>query len=220
MVTVVGCAGSCGSSTLALALASTAGGPARVVECCPPAASGLAAATTAELGVNPAGWTEGTRGDVVIQRTSSAVSRPEDVPPPPPGERLALTVLDAGWRPAQLLGTTCWLAQQIHADAQVVVAVAVATVPGLRQLEVLLSALGPSTVVAVVGPAYRRWPPALRGSRGAGLRRLEAAGRLLVVPHDRRLALHGLDSTPLPTPLLDAARKIHSLITASEEDQP
>ena len=97
-------------------------------------------------------------------------------------------------------------------------AVAVATVPGLRQLEVALSSLGPVAIAAVVGPAYRRWPTALKGSRGAGLRWLEAAGRLVVVPHDRRLALHGLDSGPLPVPLLDAARQIHSLLAAGEGD--
>ncbi|SDT00124.1 hypothetical protein SAMN04488543_2816 [Friedmanniella luteola] len=218
VVTVAGCVGSCGASTVALALASTADGPARVVECCPSTASGLAAATTAELGVKPSGWAEGTRGDVIIQRTSSGVIRPEDVPSPPSGDQLALTVLDAGWRTEQLLDTICWLTDQIRGDAPAV-AVAVATVPGLRQLEVVLSALGPVAVAAVVGPAYRRWPTALKGSRGAGLRRLEAAGRLVVVPHDRRLALHGLDSTPLPAPLLEAARQIHSLLAAGEGNQ-
>ena len=217
VVAVVGCAGSCGASTVALALASAADGPTRVVECCPPEASGLAAATTAELGVQPSGCTQGTRGDVVIQRTSSGVSRLEDVPPPASGDGVALTVLDVGWRAGQLLASTCWLAQQINAGSQVV-AVAVATVPGLRQLEVALSALGPAAVAAVVGPAYRRWPAVLRGSRGAGLRRVEKAGRLVMVPHDRRLALHGLDSGPLPAPLLDAARQIHSLLAAGEGD--
>lgn len=210
MVSVVGGAGSCGCSTVALALASTADGPARVVECCPPAASGLAAASTVELGVNAAGWTEGTRGDLLIQRTSSTPSRPEDVPAPATGEGRVLTVLDVGWRPGQLLGTPCWLAEQLD-PRRSVVAVTVATVPGLRQLETVLPLLGPDTVAAVIGPAYRRWPAALLGSRGAGLRRLEEAGRLVVVPHDRRLALHGLDTTPLPAPLLEAARTLLDL---------
>lgn len=210
VVSVVGCAGSCGCSTVALALASSAGGPARVVECCPPAASGLAAASTAELGVNASGWTEGSRGDLLIQRTSSTFSRPEDVPTPVTGERGVLTVLDVGWRAGQLLGTSCWLAEQLRAGEKVV-AVTVATVPGLRQLETVLPLLGPDTVAAVIGPAYRRWPAALVGSRGAGYRRLEGVGRLVVVPHDRRLALHGLDTTPLPAPLLEAARTLLDL---------
>jgi len=47
---VVGCAGSCGATMLAVALESAAEGSARVVECASATATGLAAASTAELG--------------------------------------------------------------------------------------------------------------------------------------------------------------------------
>ena len=60
-------------------------------------------------------------------------------------------------------------------------------------------------VVAVVGPPRKRWPKAVRHSAGALTRAADSAGRLLVVPHDRRLAVAGLDSTPLPTAVLEAA---------------
>jgi hypothetical protein len=62
---VIGCAGSSGASTIALALASAAAAPARVVECSSVTASGLAAASTAELGPHESGWTRGTRDGVL-----------------------------------------------------------------------------------------------------------------------------------------------------------
>ena len=49
---VIGCAGSCGATTISLALAGAAAMPARVVECSSVTASGLAAASTAELGLH------------------------------------------------------------------------------------------------------------------------------------------------------------------------
>jgi hypothetical protein len=213
VLSVVGCAGSCGASTVALALASSADGPARLVECCPPAASGLTAASTAELGAKPSGWTEGTRGDgLLIQRVSGAASRPSEVPLPTPAGGAGLTVVDVGWPVALLCSTGCWLTDQLRAGAGVVV-VTVATVPGLRRLEAVLPLLGPAVpVAAVVGPPLRRWPAALLHSTGEGFRGLREAGRLVVVPFDRRLALHGLDTTTLPAPLLQAARSLRELV--------
>jgi hypothetical protein len=213
VVSVVGCAGSCGASTVALALASSAGGPARLVECCPPTASGLAAAPTAELGAKPSGWTEGTRGDsLLIQRVSDPISRPAEVPLPSPAGSARLTVLDVGWPVGPLLSTPCWLKDHIRNSSTVVV-VTVATLPGLRRLEAVLPLLGPGALAAaVVGPPLRRWPTALLHSTGAGYRGLRESGRLVVFPYDRRLAVHGLDATPLPAPLLVAARTLRELV--------
>ena len=56
---VLGCAGSVGTSTAAVATGLAAAAPVRVVECCSITASGLAAASTAELGLHPAGWRQG-----------------------------------------------------------------------------------------------------------------------------------------------------------------
>jgi hypothetical protein len=87
-----------------------------------------------------------------------------------------------------------------------VVVVTCATVPGLRHLECAHASLdGTPLVVAVVGPPRRRWSKAVRHSAGALTRAADSAGRLLVAPYDRRLAVAGLDSTPLPTAVLEAA---------------
>ena len=56
VIPVVGAAGSCGATTVALALATAAKGRARVVECASASLSGLAAASTAELGADDHGW--------------------------------------------------------------------------------------------------------------------------------------------------------------------
>lgn len=73
---VIGCAGSCGASTIALALAYAAAVPARVVECSSVTASGLAAASTAELGPHESGWTRGTRDGVLLERASDVLEHP------------------------------------------------------------------------------------------------------------------------------------------------
>src|SRR5699024_4085120 len=56
VVAVVGAAGRVGSSTVALALATAADTPARVVECCSPTLSGFTSAASAELGLVSTDW--------------------------------------------------------------------------------------------------------------------------------------------------------------------
>jgi hypothetical protein len=203
---VVRCASAYGATTFAWALASAANSGARVVECSSATSSGLAAASAAELGVHPSEWAQGTRGEVLLQRTSVALASVHDVPLPPAAEKTTLTVLDVGWELGHLLNTpTCWVAAQVRQAATVVV-VTCATVPGLRHLECALASLdGIPLVVAVVGPPRKRWQKSVRHSAGALTRAADSAGRLLVVPHDRRLAVAGLDSTPLPAAVLEAA---------------
>ena len=77
---------------------------ARVVECSSATTSGLAAASTAELGAHPSGWVQGSRGDVLPQRTGVALASVHDVPSPM-AEKSTLTVLDAGWELGQVLNT-------------------------------------------------------------------------------------------------------------------
>jgi hypothetical protein len=205
---VVRCASAYGATTFALALATAANTDARVVECSSATTSGLAAASTAELGAHPSGWVQGSRGDVLLQRTGVALASLHDVPSPMPADKGTLTVLDAGWELGQVLNTPSWVAAQLSQAAAVVV-VTCATVPGLRHLEGALALLdGTPTVVAVVGPPRKRWPKPVQHSAGALTRAADHAGRLVVIPWDRRLAVAGLDSTPLPEALLDAAAAV------------
>src|SRR5829696_5337197 len=132
---VVRCASAYGATTFALALGTAANTGARVVECSSATSSGLAAASTAELGVHPSGWAQGTRGEVLLQRASVARVSVLDVPLPPAAEQTTLTVLDVGWELGHVLNApTAWVAAQVR-QATTVVVVTCATVPGLRHLE-------------------------------------------------------------------------------------
>ncbi len=215
---VVGCAGSVGATTVALALATAAAdtiGPARVVECCTVTASGLAAAPTAELGQHPTGWVQGARGHVLLERGSDIFIGPDEVPiPADTPHPVTLTVLDVGWELGQLLASPSWLADQLL-QARHVVAVTTATIPGMRRLEGALALLdGVPVVVAVLGPRRRKWPRGVEHGMGALTRRLDQDGRLHQIPLDRGLANRGLDSEELPPPLLTAAG--HLLHAATE----
>lgn len=207
VVPVIGCHGCAGASTFALALATTAVSPARVVECVGATASGLAGASTAELGVDASGWAQGRRGSVLIERAATPRAAVTAVPVPsaapwPDG----VTVLDVGWELGQVLGADSWVTDQVL-TAPSVVLVARASVPGLRRLEgalALLSESPPPTgrdrevTVAVLGPRRSRWPAFMRHSIGAGARDVAHAGRWVDVVEDRTLARRGLDSMHYP----------------------
>ena len=209
---VIGCAGSVGATTLALSLATAAAaaaervGSARVVECCTVTASGLAPASTAELGQHPGGWLQGTRGEVLLERSSDIFTSADEVPPPAEAApAVGLTVLDVGWELGQLLASPSWLSDRVlHADQ--VVAVTTATIPGLRRLEGALALLeGAPVIGAVLGPPRRKWPRGLQHSLGALSRQLDRRGAVHLIPLERGLIVRGLDSEALPTRLLAAA---------------
>jgi hypothetical protein len=210
---VIGCAGSCGATTISLALAGAAAMPARVVECSTAGASGLAAASTAELGLHDSGWTRGTRDSLLLERASKVLVSIQEVPTPSvPDGIIALTVLDIGWEIGQVLATPAWLGGQVR-GADVVVLATTATVPGLRRLEAALDLLaGTSTCAAVIGTRPKKWPRPVGYSAGPRTRALEEAGRLVDVPADRALAIAGLDPTPLPASLLQAAATLLRLL--------
>jgi hypothetical protein len=210
---VIGCAGSCGATTVSLALAGAAAMPARVVECSTAGASGLAAASTTELGLHESGWTRGTRDSLLLERASNVLVSIQEVPTPSvPDRPIALTVLDIGWEIGQVLATPGWLGGQVR-GADLVVLVTTATVPGLRRLEGALDTFaGTSTCAAVIGPKRNKWPRPVGYSAGPRTRALEAAGRLIAVPADRALAITGLDPTPLPASLLHAAATLLRLL--------
>lgn len=207
---VIGCAGSVGATTLALSLATAAATAtvesARVVECCTVTASGLAPASTAELGQHRTGWLQGTRGEVLLERSSDIFIIPNEVPPPTDAApAVGLTVLDVGWEVGQLLTSPSWLSDQVL-RADHLVAVTTATIPGLRRLEGALALLEETSVIgAVLGPPRRRWPRGLEHSLGASSRQLDQRGAMHLIPLDRGLAVRGLDSQALPTPILTAA---------------
>lgn len=218
---VVGCAGSVGASTLAVALATAAIatiGPARVVECCSATASGLAGASTAELGQHPSSWIQGTRGGVLLERGNDIFLAPDEVPiPADTPHPIALTILDVGWELGQLLARPSWLADQLL-QAHHVVAVTTATIPGLRRLEGALALLdGIPVVAAVLGARRQKWPRGVEHSMGALTRQLDQTRHLHQVPLDRDLATRGLDSKALPPSLLTAAGH---LLHATETRNP
>jgi hypothetical protein len=208
---VVACAAASGASTMALAVASAAGGSARILEC-RGTTSGLAAASTAELGLHPSGWRRGIRGDVLLERAGGLLTRVDEVPlPSAPDRPLALTVLDVGWDLRQVLDVSSWIGEQVK-SAGVAVVVTRATIPGLLHLETTLSLLGQiRAVAAMLGSPTRRWSKAVWQSSGPMTKALDDSGRLVVIPHDSRLAAVGLDPRPLPRQLLDTAHAILEL---------
>jgi hypothetical protein len=210
-VAVLGAAGSVGASTVALALGLAAPEPVRVVECCSVTTSGMAAASTAELGLHESGWRQGSRDHVMLERGSEPLVNIDDVPTPTPTEsehERRLTVLDVGWDLAQVLATGCWLGDATR-SADALVVVTTATVPGMRRLEAALELLGEDrAVVAVVGLRRKKWPRGVEHSAGPATRRALAAERCVEIPKDRALAAAGLDSRPLPEPLLTAGRDL------------
>lgn len=211
---VVGSAGWCGATTLALALATAVGGPARVVECGSASATGLAAASTAELGADQHGWTHGSRNEALLDRAHTPRVHPHDVPAPSPAVGPIVSVVDVGHPVEQVLAGGSWLATLLT-HAPVVVVAARVSVPGLRRLESCLALLDDAdlpasgrTVVALLGPPRKRWPRDLTHTLGPLTTARLAAGRLVEVPEDRRLALRGLTPAPLPAPLISAAATV------------
>lgn len=212
-VVVLGSAPGVGATTVAVALAA-ARGAGRVVECCAASASGLVAASFTELGEADAGWLRGQRDAIFLERRAAHLHDVADLPPPLPAGGLPLTIVDAG-ADLDAIRRVGWLADLLVGVPLVVVAGG--TLPGLRRLETLLASLDTAAdvTVAVLGPPRRRWPKALSFSVGPLARELDAAGRLVAVPLDRRLALHGLDSAALPPRVLAAGAVLADLAVPS-----
>jgi hypothetical protein len=215
VIPVIGAGGGVGATTLTLALAMASAVPVRVVECCSAPASGLASASTAELGEVSSGWRRGLRDgshrQILLERTAAPIPTAAAVPLPiDPDRPVTVTFLDCSWGLDHLL-VHGWLAQLVS-TAPVLVVAATATVPGLRRLEVTLDALkadhADQVHVGVRGPRRRKWAGSVAGSFGPATRSVDAHGGLVEIPLDRHLATHGLTSAPLPQPLLSAAGQL------------
>ncbi|WKN46675.1 hypothetical protein [Nocardioides sp. Arc9.136] len=212
-IPVIGSAGSVGASTVALATGLAAAAPVRVIECCSVTASGLAAASTAELGLHPTDWRQGKRDHVLLERASEVLAGVDEVPLPTDAEHDAqLTILDIGWEAGQLLATDCWLAEAVRTADQVVL-VTTATVPGMRRAGVVMDLLAghwqPEQItLAIRGPRRKKWPRGLEHAGGPAVRCALGADRCVEIPEDRDLAVNGLDSRPVPAPLVSAARQL------------
>ena len=209
VVAVVGCLGGAGASTVALGLASAAEN-ARVVECCTVAASGLAAASSAELGTTPDGWVQGSRGPVLVERRGERIAAPAQCPAPTTST-WSLTVLDCGWDVDLLVGDDGWLGATIR-NVPAAVVVTRPTVPGMRRLEAAVGLLGLDRVCAVVVGLEKRWPRPVEQALGPSGRALRAAGRLIGLPHDPTLAMEGLTPEPLHAPIVAGCSAVLSLL--------
>lgn len=201
MVAVVGCAGGVGASTVALALATASGAPARVVECGPPLASGFSAAANAELGTEGP-WRRGSRGDVLLERPIAG----DATLPVPTESSVEWTVVDTNWTTMSGSGAA-WLGSVVRTLDDVVL-VTRSTVPGIRRLESCAELLGRDALGVVVGPTVKRWPRPVKVA-AAGI---PARVRLTDFPLDSRLQVTGLTPDPLPAPLLKAAQNVLALL--------
>lgn len=209
VIAVLGCGGSVGASTVALALATASEQPARLVECCPADNSGLAAAASAELG-EVDGWRRGSRGPVLIERRLSHDQAT------PLATTVSLTILDAD-AAALRPDAAGWLPTFLAARPPLLL-VTRPTVPALRRLETCLSRLPDplDCLVVTVGPPLKRWPRQVRCGLGVLAGDLAQAGRIMPFPEDRTLAYTGLTPDPLPAPLLRAARHTLTLLLGKE----
>lgn len=213
LAAVVGCLGGAGASTVALGIASAAE-DARVVECSTVAASGLAGASSAELGVSPDGWVHGSRGPVLVERRGERIESPAHCPTPSLASNKALTVLDCGWDVDLLVGDAGWLGAAIR-NVPTVVVVTRPTLPGMRRLEAAVGLLGLGRVCGVVVGVEKRWPRPVEQALGPFGRALRAEGRLIGLPHDPTLAMEGLTPEPLPAPILAGCSAVLTLLEGS-----
>lgn len=206
-----------GASTVAVTLGEALaadGSCVRIVEVADASRSGLAGATTAELGEDGTGWRRGRRGDIFIDRLAFRAAAVEQVPAPAPAPHPEeLLVLDIGWPARDALAMPGWLATALASSALVVVCRP--TVPGVRQTEYLLAELAEkatstSIAVASIGPA--RWPGAATASAGPQLRAARETGRVVTVPIDRRVETDGVSAEALPKALAAAGKALATAV--------
>lgn len=223
VIPVLGCHGNAGATTAATALATVSGQRARVLETSNRSATGLAGAATAELGSSETGWVRGTRSRVVLERTNVVATTPAATPrPDESGGPFGLTILDTGWEAGALLAADCWVSRAVL-EGPALVLVTTATIPGMRRLEAVLHMVGDddrTRVVLVTGPRRRRWPRQVTHSMGPATEAVDADNALLDLPHDPRLAINGIDDSPLPAGVLSTASQALQLLGLHADPHP
>lgn len=207
-----------GASTVALAVAEalTDNGHVQLVEYATPRRSGLAAASSIELGAEGAWWRRGRRGHLDIFRLAHQPADGQLPSPPELDGEGRLLVIDAGWSLTTALLSRCSGDASMQ-DEQVVV-VTRTTVPAVRQTEHVLAAVGEAAVVAAVGSA--RWPRAVEASCGPRFAALGSHGRVVRVPVDRRLETSGLTGDRLPKGIAAAGRALARILIPEAPTQP
>ena len=212
-----------GASTVALSVAEALSGyrPVQLVEYADAHRSGLAAASSSELGVDESGWHRGRRNHIDLARLATDRRSVDTLPPPPSaGTDVSagdgLLVIDVGWPVTGMLSGPGWTTA-LQGGTQLVV-VSRVTVPAVRQTEHVLGMLEVPAVVACVGSG--RWPGMVTASCGPALRAARAAGRVVPVPVDRRLAIAGLTPDPLPRPVAAAGRALARLLALDPSGVP
>ena len=193
VVGVVGVSGGVGTTTVALAVAEALGA-ARLVELSVPHTSGLAAASSAELGTQD-GWSIGSRDGLRLERRADP-------------DAAILTDTTAG---VMVLDLGAW-ADGVPA-VSVLVVVAACSVPSVRRLNARLDTLDLVPVVSVItGVPGRALPKPVGSVCGPRLRAAAAEGRLLLVPECPSLRVGGVTADPLPRRLQSAVDVIKSCV--------
>lgn len=216
VIAVLGAGGRVGATTVAVAVADLVGDGARVVEAAPMHATGLAAASSAELGVNEHGWRQGFRGEILLERTGAFVNGPSAVPIPTTSAH-SLTVVDVGWDIGQVMADSSWIRDVIMRVPLLIVTVA--TAPGVRALDTALHLSGRSDAgvsAFVLGPPRKRWPAVASIALAGKALELDRAGRVRAFPLDRRLAAAGITGDPLPAHLVRAVQPIVTGLTGAD----
>lgn len=208
-VVVVGAEHRVGTTIVALALAEALSGSTRLLEVAAPTESGLTAAPSAELG-GLDGWCRGSRGSVMIER-------PDDAPHDygefrPLDSKAGFTVVDSGAIAAKVGDP---LAGLIRLKPTVVVAVA--TGPGIRRLASVLMEVAPMAIV-VRGLCVKRWPSAVWAEVNAPIRDAIDHGRLHTMPTDRRLAVSGITTDPLPRTVRESVAEVAAQLIEGESN--
>ena len=125
------------------------GAPARVVECCPPLASGFSAAANAELGTEGP-WRRGSRGDVLLERPITG----DATVPVPTESSVEWTLVDTNWTTVSGPGTG-WLGSVLRTLDDIVLvsnATAQEIPPPAYQLAAAQAGIPPPVLYAVALP--------------------------------------------------------------------
>lgn len=199
-----------GASIVALAVAEglADGRWVQLAEYAEPARSGLASASSIELGVED-GWRKGRRGRLDVLRLPPAMAGGELPAPPATDGRERLLVVEPGW---SLTSALLDSAESVSGKGTIIVVTRL-TVPAVRQTERVLAAVGDDAWVAAVG--LSRWPRAVEASCGPHLRQLRSRGRVVRVPIDPRLESTGLTGDPLPKSVAVAGWSLAGLILSA-----